>query len=428
MFLTEVKRVMKVCLYADVVPSLAGHRGIGKTDGVYEVGEEWEDSFTGRKGLPVIPLYCATQEVTDLIGFPIKIWEKTGRPVIEGEHGEGRIVTSWAEPAWWPTINAISKHLFTEEEERKDEAIKEQMKKDGASEDEIWLFWNRPKVIIFLDELKRAPRDVLQAMYPMTLSKMLHIHKLPRGSRIITADNYAGAYDVREPDEAFMSRFCHIDVETDIRSWYDFAVGQKVHSKITNFLTSNPTFLIEVPKDQEKASIKYEPKADPRSWGDLVNRIEKYGRKGCEGLQGDLANTTLKNAIRGCIGRMATEAYWAFSDASVSFEDLLNGKEKSLKAVLEKQKDDIERNKLKEKLCIESMATLKGRKFKISEANNLKKIFLEIDSKERVTAIWQSLFLLTNSAELDHDWVKVLIEDPKVLELIEHLLKKKNVE
>jgi len=99
-----------------------------------------------------------------------------------------------------------------------------------------------------------------------------------------------------------------------------------------------------------------------------------------------------------------------------------------LKAVLEKQKDDIERNKLKEKLCIESMATLKGRKFKISEANNLKKIFLEIDSKERVTAIWQSLFLLTNSAELDHDWVKVLIEDPKVLELIEHLLKKKNVE
>lgn len=428
MNINDVERVVRVCLYSDVVPSLVGHRGIGKTALTYQIGANWKDVYTEITGLPVIALYCATQEVTDLIGFPIKIWEKTGRPVIEGEPGEGRIVTSWAEPAWWPTINSESKHLFTEAAELKDKEIFEKMKKEGASEEELWLFWNRPKVIIFLDELKRAPRDVLQAMYPMTLSKMLHIHKLPRGSRIVTADNYAGAYDVREPDDAFMSRFCHIEVEADIRSWYKYAVEAKVYPKIVNFLTSNPTFLMEIPKDQEEASIKYQPKVDPRSWGDLINRIEKYGRKACENYAPDLANHIIKATINGCGGRVATEAYWAFSDVSVSFEDLLSGKEKSLEAVLKKQKDDVERNKLKEKLLIESTNTLRNRKFKASESENLKKIFLEIDSKERATAIMQSMFLLTNANELDHAWVKIIIEDKKIIELIGHLMKKKNVE
>ena len=75
-------------------------------------------------------------------------------------------------------------------------------------------------------------------------------------NRIVTADNFAGAYDVREPDEAFMSRFCHIKVESDIRSWYQFAVDHKVYPKITNFLTSNSSFLMEVPTDLEDASIE----------------------------------------------------------------------------------------------------------------------------------------------------------------------------
>jgi len=428
MFINDVQRVVRVCLLADVVPSLTGHKGIGKTQLTYQIGYDWIDPFTQRKSLPVIALYCATQEVTDLLGFPIKIWESNGQPVIDGQPGEGRIVTSWAVPAWWPTINAESKYLFTKEEEQKDKETLEKMKAAGASEDEQWSFWNRPKVIIFLDELKRAPRDVLQAMYPMTLSKMLHIHMLPRGTRIVTADNFAGAYDVREPDEAFMSRFCHIKVESDIRSWYQFAVDHKVYSKITNFLTSNPPFLMEIPKDLEAASIDYQPKADPRSWGDLVNRIEKYGRKACEKYAPELRDHVIKAAIEGCIGRAAAAAYWAFSDVSVSFEDLLTGKVKSLKEVLEKQKDDIERNKIKEKILIESTQALRNRKYKAAEADNLKKILIDIGSKERATAIMQSIFLLKNATELSQDWINSIMLDKTIIELIGHLMKKKNVD
>jgi len=421
MYINDVQLALKACLVADVVPALTGHRGIGKTEIVKQLGKDWVDLFTGKKGIPVIPLYCATQEVTDLIGFPIKVWAKSGNPVVEGIKEEGEIITSWATPSWWPEADP--------EEEAKDREIIEKIKKEvdegKRPESDIWLFWNRPKFIIFLDEAKRAQRDVMQAMYPLVLTKQLHMHKLPRGSRIITADNFAGAYDVREPDEAFMSRFCHLEVEPEIKSWHQYATNNGVSSKVRNFLTSNPSYLIQVPQDFEESCTRYKPIPDPRSW-DMVDRIGKYGGVALRDLPATMSDHIIRRCIVGCVGEAAAAEYMSFSDTTISFEDILKGKAEVKKA-LQKMSDDVERNKLKEKLQIEAGSTLQDRKYSKAESQALCKFLKELDSKDRTAAILQTVFTIKNNNKLDQKWIDDLMADPKVMIEIDHLMKKKKV-
>jgi alkaline phosphatase D len=423
MYLGDLSKAIKVCLWADVVPDILGHRGIGKTDLVKQIGDEWEDPFTKVNSLPVFMLYCATQEVTDLIGFPTKIWESTGEPVIEGVASKvdgDRIITSWAPPDWLSKLR-----IYCAQFEEPDRKTLEEMKTKGASEDEIWLFWNRPKCIIFLDEAKRAQRDVMQAMYPLILNKTLHTNELPRGARIITADNFTGAYDVREPDEAFMSRFCHLEADAHIGAWHDWARKHNVHSKVVNFLTSNPSFLIAVAKDQADAVVKYVAQPDPRRWASVA-RVEKYGQKGMEQANTDVANHIIKQVIAGIIGTAACEQYWAFSDTVVSFEDILTGKAKT-KSALERTKNEIERDKLRQKLQVEAPQVMAKRAFSATEAENLKEFLVDLGSKERATAVLQNIFMLKNAGELSQPWIDTLMKGKEVMELIQHLMNRKNV-
>lgn len=421
MDLITARKMIEVCLWADVTPEIQGHRGVGKTDVLQLICTEWEDPFTKKKGIPLTALYLATQEVTDLIGFPIKIWEKSGTPVVDSvESPDGindRIVMSWAEPCWWPKISP--------EVEAQDKVTYAKMKEEGASENELWLFWNRPKYILFLDEAKRAQRDVMQAMYPLVLSKRLHMNQLPRGARIVTADNFAGAYDVREPDEAFMSRFCHIEVEAEINSWYDWAVKHKIFPKVTNFLTSNPTFLINVPKDHEDSAVKYKPLPDPRSWA-MVSRVETFGHYGMRKASPEVRRNMQNQVIAGIIGITAATAYNTFTDASISFQDILEGKA-NIKNALVTCKNDVERNKLGGKMVVEAITTMKNRKFNVKESENLKKFLVDLDQKDRATAILQSIFELKNNAECDQKWVDTLMDGKEITHLLAHLLKQKSI-
>lgn len=423
MYLSDVRKAIEVCLWADVVPDIQGHRGIGKTASTKQIASEWVDPFTKTEGLPLIALYCATQEVTDLIGFPTKVWASDHIPVIAGiapKTPGDSIMTSWAPPEW-----LVGLRKYCDPYEESDRKIYNKMKKDGASEQELWLFWNRPKCIVFLDESRRAQRDVMQAMYPLILDKTLHTNKLPRGSRIITADNFAGAYDVRDPDEAYMSRFCHLELDAHIGPWHEWAMKTGVFSKVTNFLSSNPEFLISIPKDHEKAAIKYKPLPDPRRW-DAVSRVESFGRKALEKTGMETSNKILKQVITGIVGLAAAEKYWSFSDHTISFEDVMTGKA-SVAAALETLSSDIEREKLREKLQIETCTGMQDRPYSKVEGERLCKCLCEMDSKERATAIMQQIFLYKNDAKLDQQWIDCLLKDPKIVQMLEHLLHRDNI-
>lgn len=251
------------------------------------------------------------------------------------------------------------------------------------------------------------------------------MEQMPRGTRVVTADNFAGAYDVREPDEAFMSRLCHITVENNINDWMEWAVEHDIHPKIRSFLGTNPAMLIHIPEDQKDASIKYEAIPDPRRYGGALNRLEKYGRYGLTKFTGDLVENAIKLAIQGIVGIPVAAAYWKHSDTTISMEDILMGKG-TLKASLAKITKDVNKNKLLEKLQIECPPILKDRPFEKKEAVRLREFVTEI-SKERATGILQAIFVMKNSNDLDNKWVDELMKGKEVLEIIKHLINKKNI-
>lgn len=427
MFPKQLKKAVEVCVWADVVANIQGHKGVGKTSIVRQIGANWVDPYTKHKGLEVFVLYCATQEVTDLIGFPTKCWEKSGSPVIQGipskEEGD-RVITSWAPPSWMTQLTQYCAQF-----EENDKKIRNKMEENpDTTPEDLWLFWNRPKAILFLDEVKRAQRDVIQALMPLVLSKTLFTHVLPRGTRIVTADNYAGLYDVREPDEAFMGRFCHLDLEPYFKDWYEWAKGEDVFPKVINFLTSNPTFLNQLPKNLQESTSdhKYTPLPDPRRWGDLINRVEKYGTKAVENIASGEAGLIIKMVIQGIVGIAAAEAYTGFSDTVVSLEDILKGKIKT-SAALGRCKSETERNRLREKLQLEVSTVMKKRVFSAKEAANLNTFLVELDSKERAAAILQGLFIAKNNGDLSQQWVDTITNNKEVVKEIGHLLDTKQL-
>lgn len=185
MRVSQIKMALKYLLDAKVTPLLWGSHGIGKTESVKQYAQE--------NNLGLVMLNLGTQEVGDLIGLP------------DFDTSSGYKVTQNIMPSWWPT--------------------------DKNSEG-----------IIFLDEVNRARRDVLQAVFSLVLEKRLHQHYLPEGWSIVAAANPASEdYIVTDiDDKAFISRFCNIPIFADAEDWCEYASEKKVDGTIVSFLRENP--------------------------------------------------------------------------------------------------------------------------------------------------------------------------------------------
>ena len=191
-----VKQVLPFLLKNNIVPFFWGSQGIGKTQTVKQYCKENE--------LDVRVLMTATQEVGDLIGLLVK-------------DDNGGVYH--ARPKWFPT--------------------------EG-------------KGIIFLDELNRAPNDVLQAMFQFILEGKLHTHTLPPGWRIVAAGNYnSDRFTTTDTsDSAWMSRFCHIDFTPTVEEFIAYAETRGMDS-VAGFVREQPTMLELSGKDAGRLDTSF---------------------------------------------------------------------------------------------------------------------------------------------------------------------------
>lgn len=172
---STVERTIQLCMETGNVPNLIGDTGVGKSDLVEMIAKK-----TGRN---LILLNLATQEPSDLIGMPS---ERDGR-------------THWSLPCWWP-------------------------KEDGS--------------LIFIDEINRAKKDVINAVFPLILTKKLHVeHELPQDTWICSAmnpdtDEFGLVFSF--DDAAFTSRFVHILVEGDLTTWKQWMENGNRDKKFCN--------------------------------------------------------------------------------------------------------------------------------------------------------------------------------------------------
>lgn len=240
MNIQEIKKALPVLLKNNICPFIWGSQGIGKTQ---TIGQYCKDS-----GLQLVHLYTATQEVGDLIGLLVK--------------DEDTNTVYHARPSWFPT--------------------------EGQG-------------IIFLDELNRAPNDVLQALFSFILNGTLHTHKLPPGWKVVAAGNYqSDKFTVTDTsDAAWMSRFCHIDFQPSTEEWIVYTENLG-YPDVAAFIREQPSLLQDTTNAKLDMSFIV---PDRRSWLTGVAPIDR---------EETIDDTIKYELFCGLIGTAAAAAYAAW--------------------------------------------------------------------------------------------------------------------
>lgn len=211
MNVTQATRVVTGMVRARVpVPlMLVGPMGIGKSWLAREVAR-----LLGRQILCVRLSNVA--EVGDLSGMPL---------IVDG-------CTTYAPPTWWP---------------------------------------DEPGGILFLDEINRASRDLLQAIFELVDSRRLFARPLPDDWTVIAAMNPpVGDYLVEPLGPAFLRRFCQLKVEASPRGWQRWAEQHGVSEEIRGFLSQHPGFLFR------EERFELEVVQTPEGWR-MVDEILRSG-------------------------------------------------------------------------------------------------------------------------------------------------------
>jgi hypothetical protein len=273
MDIQSAKEVIRAAALADDTVIMEGLHGIGKSNIVKQFAQE--DSYHLEE------LFLSHQEVGDLIGIPHTI-------EISGE-----TITTWSKPIWL-------------------------QRSEKAAE-------SGKKVVIFLDELNRAPTDVRQSALQLVLERQIHEHILPsvNGQRtlIVAAINPADDYQVDELDPALLDRFLHIEVEADAPAFIKWGRSNNVNSMVLDFITEYPDRLHWMPQDGGIG-------ATPRSWaklGDFMDNVDK------------ISEDVLFQIMKGKVGvELASQFYSFFKN----YADVV--KMEDIEAIVSENLDEVE--------------------------------------------------------------------------------------
>lgn len=208
MNIEQTKEILKNMPWDKSVMLHAKH-GVGKSSVVRQVAEELSEATGEEYGFFDVRL--SQCEVGDIKGMPVT---DTDRNIIR-----------FLKQEWWPRA----------------------MDSKG---------------ILFFDELNRASKDVLQAVFEVCLDRRLDGEKLPDGWRVVSAVNSDDDYDVVELDPALHDRWFHIDFDPSTAEWLSWARESSVHEAVVEFINRNQN-LLDPPVGSLEAGRVYPSR---RSW------------------------------------------------------------------------------------------------------------------------------------------------------------------
>lgn len=173
--------------------------------------------------------------------------------------------------------------------------------------------------ILFLDELNRCTKDIMQAVFQLVLDKKLGEYTLPKGWKIVAAMNPdSDEYNVTSfDDQAFLDRFMMLRLEPSVKEFTSY-MDKKGYSTVAAFLTDSSSLL------EKKISFNLNVTPSRRSW-ESVALLEQTGLpKECQ-----LSN------FSGLVGIEAAASYIQFLEKQevISLEDIFNNFPKVKKQV-----------------------------------------------------------------------------------------------
>lgn len=210
---TQATQLLTTYIKAKLVPMLEGSPGIGKSQIVHQIAQEYN--------LKVIDLRLSQCDPTDLMGFP---------SIIDGRAGYAPMNTFPIEGDVIP---------------------------DGYSG---WL--------LFLDEFNSASLAVQAAAYKLVLDRMVGQHHLHSNVAIICAGNKEGDNAIVNPTStALQSRLVHLELVVNHEQWCDWAMKHGIDHWITDYIKFKPGNLYTFSPDHTDKTY-----ACPRTW-EFANRL-----------------------------------------------------------------------------------------------------------------------------------------------------------
>ena len=207
----EAKRSIRKCIKIQRPVFMWGPPGIGKSDIVKQVGDEFE------RGVRDVRL--SLWEPTDIKGIPY--------------YNSDQGTMTWAPPSELPT--------------------------DPDSTD-----------ILFLDELNSAAPATQAAAYQLILNRRVGTYVLPKGVSIVAAGNRETDKGVTYRMPApLANRFLHIELRSDYEDWLQWATLNKVHEQVVGYIGFAKQDLYDF--DPKSASRSF---ATPRSWSFVSELLE----------------------------------------------------------------------------------------------------------------------------------------------------------
>jgi hypothetical protein len=170
----------------------------------------------------------------------------------------------------------------------------------------------KARSILFFDELNRASKELLQAIFQLALEGTLHDYSLPEDSAIIMAMNPAtDDYSVLDfADKAFADRFVHINLDPTHEEFHEYMNNRYKNSPISDFLRQQTKLLEET--DLKAVTLDF-VKPSRRSW-DRLQKLELT----------NMPENLFREAGMGIVGTAAMIAYSSWKENQIK---IIDGKE-----------------------------------------------------------------------------------------------------
>lgn len=187
-----------------------------------------------------------------------------------------------------------------------------------ADEHREFTNWLKPRIfdmdqrdacinILFLDELSAAPQSVQAAAYQICLDRRIGEHKLPNNCIVIAAGNRTTDQSVSfKMPKALCNRLLHININSDYKSWRQWAVENAISDKVIAYLGFDNTRLYVEP---ETSDIAY---PTPRSWAFVSTLL-------CT-INDDPSR--IHHLIAGCIGESSAIEFEAYCKGLLNMPDI----------------------------------------------------------------------------------------------------------
>lgn len=198
---------------------------------------------------------------------------------------------------------------------------------------EVIPLWHEFPMVIFLDELNRADLRIRQAALQLILSKRVHVHKFPKGCKMVAAGNPdSGEYDVEAFDEAISDRMMHILFRTNYEEFFEYAYG-RIEPPIMNFLNENRDKLV---REYNMPDIEVNP--SPRKWEAFSTVMSKWNDRDPFCTQANLQHIAA-GLVGASVGRSFCNWYYHGGAKAVGAETIFDISMSFPEEALKAQKD-----------------------------------------------------------------------------------------